>query len=124
MQLPLKAALRGGVPAVVLASVMLVFGVAAVSIVLDLSWDFAWAKYLIRTWNDLPPDMRAAVDISAIALILAMSVRLYRWRQAKLYDRQHEHCRACEHDLQGTPIEQGIGRCPECGTPFVRFAPV
>ncbi len=122
MQLPLTAALRGGVPAVALAGGLLVVGTALLLLVLRLSPQLAWAESLIRMWNDLPTDMRAAVDISAIAIILAMSVRLYRWRQAKLYDRQHEQCCACEHDLRGTPITQGVGRCPECGTPFVRFA--
>lgn len=124
MQLPLTAALRGGVPAVALGGCILVFGAAALLIVLRLSKQFAWAKYVIRAWNDLSPDMQTAVDFAAIALIVAMTVRLYRWRQAQLYDRQHKKCRACEHDLQGTPMTQGVGRCPECGTPFVCFAPV
>ena len=122
MQLPLTAALRGIVPAVALAGGFLVAGTASLLIVLRLSMNLAWAKSLVRMWNDLPVDMQTAVDFTAIALILACAVRVYRWRQAKLYDRQHERCRACEHDLQGTPIAQGLGRCPECGTPFVRFA--
>ena len=124
MQLPLTAVLRGGVPAAALAGGFLVVGTASLLLVLRLSMNLAWAKSLVRMWNELPVDMQTAVDFTAIALILACAVRMYRWRQAKLYDRQHERCRVCEHDLQGTPIEKGVGRCPECGAPFVRFAPV
>lgn len=124
MQLPLTAVLRGGGPAVALVAGLLVAGTASLLIVLRLSMYFGWAKSIVRMWNDFPTDMQTAIDFTAIALILACAVRLYRRRQAKLYDCQHERCRACRHDLQGTPIAQGIGRCPECGTPFVRFAPV
>ncbi len=122
MQLPPTAVRRVGVPAVAHAGGLLVMGAALLLIVLQLSMSFRWAKSLVRMWNDLPPDMQTAVDFTAIALIVACAVRLYRSRQAKLYDRQHERCRACEHDLRGTHITQGFGRCPECGTSFVLFA--
>ncbi len=122
MQLPLSAAARGVVPAVAIAGGMLLAGAASLLIVLRLSRQFAWANDLIRTWHDFPPDMQTAVDLTAIALIAALAVRIYRRRQARLHDRQHLNCRACEHDLQGTPITQGVGVCPECGAPFVRFA--
>ncbi|MEE9130409.1 MAG: VanZ family protein [Phycisphaerales bacterium] len=121
MQLPLTAVLRGGGHAVAFAGGLLIAGTALLLIVLRLSMHFGWAKSLVRMWNDLSPDMQTAVDLTAIAIIVACAVRMYRWRQAKLYDRQHEWCRACEHDLKGTPITQGVGVCPECGTPFVRF---
>ena len=122
MQLPLSAAARGVVPAVVLAGGMLIAGAASLLVLLRLSRQFAWANDLIRTWHDFPPDMQTAVDLTAIALIAALAVRIYRRRQARLHDRQHLNCRACEHDLRGTPITQGVGVCPECGAPFVRFA--
>ena len=122
MQLPLSAAVRGVVPAVALAGGMLIVGAASVLIVLRPSREFAWANYLIRTWNDFPPDMQTAVDLTAIALIAALAVRMYRRRQARLHDRQHLNCRACEHDLRRSPITQGVGVCPECGATFVRFA--
>ncbi len=122
MQLPLSAAARGVVPALALAGGMLIAGAITLLVLWRLSRQFAWAKILIRTWNDFPPDMQTAVDLTAIALIAALAVRIYRRRQARLHDRQHLNCRACEHDLQGTPITQGVGVCPECGTPFVRFA--
>ncbi len=122
MQLPLSAAARGAVPAIAFAGGMLIAGVVSLLVLWRLSRQFAWAKFLIRTWDDFSPDMQTVIDLTAITLIAALAVRIYRRRQAKLYDRQHEHCRACEHDLQGTPITQGVGVCPECGTPFVRFA--
>lgn len=124
MQLPPTAVMRVGVPAAAHAGGLLVMGAALLLIVLQLSMSFRWAESLLRPWNDLPPDMKTAVGLTAIALIVASAVRKYRRRQAKLYDCQHERCRACRHDLQGSPIAQGIGRCPECSTPFVRFAPV
>ena len=122
MQLPLSAAARGVVPAVALAGGMLVAGAVTLLVLLHPSREFAWGAYLIRTWHDFPPDMQTAVDLTAIALITALAVRIYRRRQARLHDRQHLNCRACEHDLRGTPITQGVGVCPECGAPFVRFA--
>ncbi len=122
MQLSPAAVRRGVVHAAAHAGGLLVMGAALLLIVLQLSISFRWAKSLLRPWNDLPPDMKTAVGLTAIALIVARAVRVYRRREAKLYDRQHIHCRACEHDLQGTPITQGVGVCPECGAPFVRFA--
>ena len=122
MQLPLSAAARGVVPAVAFAGGMLIAGAVTLLVLLRLARQFAWANDLIRIWHDFPPDMQTAVDLTAIALIAALAVRIYRRRQARLHDRQHLNCRACEHDLQGTPIMQGVGVCPECGAPFVRFA--
>lgn len=122
MQLPLSAAARGVVPALALVGGMLIAGVVTLLVLWRLSMQSAWAKFLIRTWYDFPPDMQTAIDLTAIALIAALAVRIYRQRQARLQDRQHLNCRACEHDLQGTPITQGVGVCPECGASFVRFA--
>ena len=122
MQLPLSAAARGVVPAVAFAGGMLIAGAVTLLVLLRLARQFAWANDLIRIWHDFPPDMQTAVDLTAIALIAALAVRIYRRRQARLHDRQHLNCRACEHDLRGTPITQGVGVCPECGAPFVRFA--
>ena len=122
MQLPPTAVMRAVVSAAAHAGGLLIMGAALLLIMSQLSMSFRWAKSLLRTWNDLPPDMKAAVGLTAIAMIVARAVRVYRRREAKLYDRQHIHCRTCEQDLQGTAIKQGVGRCPECGTPFVRFA--
>ncbi len=58
-----------------------------------------------------------------MGLIVAMTVRLYRFQLAQSYDGQHVRCRACRHSLVGTPLNQGTALCGECGTEFVRVAP-
>lgn len=76
---------------------------------------------VLRSWEGLLPDMRLTVDLALIAVAVAVAVRVYRGRQAVLYDRQHVCCRWCDHDLTGTEVTHGCGRCGECGTPFARF---
>jgi len=122
MQLPISAMLRGaglavGVAALLLATVFLsLFGLTLLHAKID------WVRQLNHAWQSWPDDMRITIDLTVIALIIASSVRIYRSRQARFYDRQDKFCRSCDHDLQGTPIEQGIGRCPECGVPFARYS--
>ena len=65
--------------------------------------------------------MQLAVDMALVAMALAVSVRVYRRRQAPLYDGQHRRCRCCDQLLTGTVVTRGTGRCNECGTSFARF---
>jgi len=81
------------------------------------------APRIARFIGSLPPDVTAAIDLSLCLLLLAFATRLYRTRLARYYDRSIR-CRKCGHDLRGTPTEQGVGRCGECGTPFVRTVPL
>ena len=76
---------------------------------------------VLRSWEGLLPDMRLTIDLALIAVAVAVAVRVYRGRQAVLYDRQHVCCRWCDHDLAGTEVTHGCGHCGECGTPFARF---
>ncbi len=76
---------------------------------------------VLRSWEGLLPDMRLTVDLALIAVAVAVAVRVYRGRQAGLYDRQHVCCRWCDYDLAGTEMTHGCGHCGECGTPFARF---
>ena len=122
MDLPLKRALRGTILAVCIVIGLLAFVAGLASVILWLGMDHTWSKNLVLTWHDLPTDMQAAIDLTILALIIALAVRVYRTSQAKLHDEQHIHCRGCGHDLQGTPLDKGVGRCGECGTPFARFA--
>ncbi|MDY7110528.1 MAG: hypothetical protein SYC29_18000 [Planctomycetota bacterium] len=71
----------------------------------------------------LPPELTRAVDLALCLLLLALATRLYRSRLARYYDRS-VRCRRCGHDLRGTPTQKGVGRCGECGTPFVRMSPL
>jgi hypothetical protein len=120
MVLPLSVVARGVGVAVlagagVLVTAMLLYGLAsALSSRIDL---FA---ALLRSWEGLAPDMRLTIDVALIAVAVAVAVRVYRGRQARLYDRQHICCRWCDHDLSHTEVTKGCGRCGECGTPFAR----
>ncbi len=121
MVLPLSVVVRGmGRAALagagVIVAAMLVYGLALV-----LSIHVATAAWLLRTWDGLLPDMRLTIDLALIAVAVARAVHVYRGRQAPLYDRQHIRCRCCDHDLAGTRLTRGCGRCGECGTPFARI---
>lgn len=121
MQLPISAMLKGaglavGVAGSLLAAILLcVFGITL------LHTKYSWAMQINKAWISWSPDQIIAIDITVIAIIIAIAVRIYRSRQARFYDRQDKFCRSCDHDLQGTPIEKGIGRCPECGLRFAKF---
>ena len=82
-----------------------------------------FAPRIARLISSLPSDLTASVDLALCLLLLAFATRLYRTRLARYYDRS-VRCRKCGHDLRGTPTEQGVGRCGECGTPFVRMTPL
>jgi hypothetical protein len=120
MVLPLSVVARGvGVAALAgagfLVAAMLLYGLASV-----LSSRIDLFAALLRSWAGLAPDMRLTIDVVLIAVAVAVAVRVYRGRQAVLYDRQHICCRWCDHDLSGTEVTTGYGRCGECGTPFAR----
>jgi len=120
MVLPLSVVARGVGVAVlagagVLVTAMLLYGLASV-----LSSRIDLFAALLRSWAGLAPDMRLTIDVVLIAVAVAVAVGVYRGRQAVLYDRQHICCRWCDHDLSGTEVTTGCGRCGECGTPFAR----
>ena len=70
----------------------------------------------------LPRDLGLAIDTTLLLLLFAAAVRMYRARLARFFDSPIR-CRRCGHDLRGTPTHQGVGRCGECGTTFVRLDP-
>ena len=74
-----------------------------------------------RWFNRLPGGLRMAVDLTTIAVVLAIGLRVFRRSLAARVDRQHLQCLRCGHDLRATPTERGTGQCGECGTRF--FAP-
>ncbi len=121
MQLPISALLKGAGAAVGVAISLL----AAIAIALYgltiLHTKVQWARQINQAWNSWQDDLILTIDLTAIALIVAISIRIYRSRQSKFYDRQDKFCRSCDHDLQGTPIDRGVGRCPECGVTFAKF---
>ncbi len=71
-----------------------------------------------RWFNRLPGGLRMAFDLTTIALVLAVGLRLFRQSLAALMDRQHLGCLRCGHDLRATPTQGGTGHCGECGTAF------
>lgn len=118
LELPTAMALQG-VGRAVAASIGLMLAVAGLYfLVLVLSVNVTSAKLLVRAWQRLDVDMRLSVDAAVVGLAMAVGARLYRRRQARLYDRQHVACRCCGHDLSGTPVPEGVGVCPECSTSF------
>ncbi len=114
MELPASALLRGTWRSALLAVGLVV---AALAAYLLLGW-FAPANRVVRAWNDLSLDMRVAIDLMLMALAAATAVRIGRVRQAALFDGQARRCRICRHDLTAATLDRGVGRCPECGTPF------
>ena len=121
MLLPMSVAVRGAVPATVAGATIPMAALASYVLVLALSIKVPVARSLLDGWQALLPDMQIVVDMALVALALAVSVSVYRCRQAPLYDEQHLHCRRCDQDLTGTTVTRGIGRCSECGTSFARF---
>jgi Zn finger protein HypA/HybF involved in hydrogenase expression len=121
MQLPMAAALRGAGRAALTAVVLIAVAVGLYWIVLVLSMRWTVAKELLGAWQRLTLDMRLAFDAALVGLAVALAVRIYRQRQARLHDRQHLECRGCGHDLTGAPLDHGLGTCPECGAGFARI---
>ena len=121
MLLPLRVALRGTVPAAAAGGMVLLGATALYGVVLASNVHVTAARSLLHGWQALLPDMQIVVDMALVAVALAVSVRVYRRRQAPLYDGQHRRCRCCDQLLAGTMVSHGTGRCPECGTMFARF---
>jgi len=122
MLLPLRVAARGTIPAILAGGAILLGALAIYGLVLGVSIHLTAAQSLLRGWHALLPDMQLVVDMALIAVALAVSVRVYRRRQAPLYDGQHRCCRCCDHLLAGAVVTRGTGRCSECGTMFARFS--
>lgn len=75
----------------------------------------------VFTWYDhLSVADAMALDAIILGLVAAAAVGITRRIAARCADREGVRCLRCGHDLQGTPDERGIGRCPECGTTFRR----
>jgi hypothetical protein len=121
MQLPMSAALHGARWGVFAALGLLALVIVLYIVLLVASMRMTWAKELLGVWQRLTVDMQLAVDLALVGVALASGVRVYRSRQARLHDRQHEVCRGCGHNLTGTPLVQGLGACPECGAPFAKM---
>ncbi len=66
-------------------------------------------------------DMRIVIDLTLLGVFTALAARFARRLRARQVDEQDRRCLDCRHDVHMTRSERGIGRCPECGTPFVRF---
>lgn len=121
MLLPLSVVARGTMPASVAGGAILLGATAFYGVVLALSLHVTAVRSLLRGWQALLPDMQIVVDMALVAVALAVSVRVYRRRQAPLYDGQHRRCRCCDQLLTGIAVTRGTGRCTECGTLFARF---
>lgn len=121
MDLPMSAVMRGRGRAALLAGGLLVLLVLLYAAVVALSVPVPAARLLMSWWQRQPPDMRITLDVFAVGMVLALATRVYRAKQAEINDEQDVYCRACRHDLKGTEVNRGVGRCGECGMPFVKW---
>jgi len=76
-----------------------------------------------RRFDRLPMDVRLVIDMAVLGIIAAVAVYRFRLRLARVIDHQAARCRRCHHDVHATAADLGVGRCPECGTPFLRLPP-
>lgn len=76
---------------------------------------------LFRRFDRLPMDLRLVFDMAVLGCIAAVAVYRFRCNLARVIDQQAERCLRCGHDVHATADEQGVGRCPECGTRFIRL---
>lgn len=75
----------------------------------------------LRRFDGMPVDMRLVIDMTVLGVIAAVAVYRFRMGIARVIDRQATQCRKCGHDVHATGDERGVGRCPECGTRFIRL---
>jgi ribosomal protein L37AE/L43A len=103
-----------GLALCVLVALMYVAGVA-------LYMRFPQELQVFRRFDRLPTDLRLVLDMAVLGCIAAVAVYRFRLNLARVIDRQSERCRRCRHDVHATADENGLGRCPECGTVFIRL---
>lgn len=102
---------------VVLVFLVLGLGSRVYAVLIELPWARDPATRVARFLGTRSPEITLAADLAAVLVLVAIAARSYQRRLAR-FDDQAERCRACGHDLRGTPCPAGIGRCGECGTAF------
>jgi hypothetical protein len=80
--------------------------------------DVSFFRAVNRTYAAFPDDLQFAIDLALIALLAAVAVRWIRARLGRCFDRQHEACIACGHDVRASRVTRGEGQCTECGWAF------
>lgn len=119
LDMPRARLTRSAIPASG-AAILLAFGLLIVYGLLFLgTLQFAAVRSRIVHW--FPMDLRIAIDLALIGLILAGAFRVFRRNVARAFDVQGTMCRHCGHNLTRTDSERGTGRCGECGTLFIRL---
>ena len=113
--------MRGAIPAAIATATVLALGIGVFVFLLVMARHATPFHQLIAVWHGLDSDLRLVVDLAGIGLSIAVGVRLYRMRQATIYDHQADRCRGCGHDVSHAPLETGCGRCPECGLDFATY---
>jgi ribosomal protein L37AE/L43A len=98
----------------ILAAMLYVLGVV-------LYMRFPQEFQAFRRFDRLPMDLRLVIDMTVLGCIAAIAVRRFRVNLARVVDHQGDYCRRCSHDVHATRVERGMGRCPECGTVFIRL---
>ena len=100
-------------PTLIAGVLLVLFGVLWLSLLFARDWLAipAW-------WDQLGIGAQGVVDLSVVGLLAAATLRVVRTRLALQIDAQASRCLACGQDLTGVPMENGLGRCPECGGRF------
>ncbi|MSR45072.1 MAG: VanZ family protein [Phycisphaerales bacterium] len=73
-----------------------------------------------RAQDLIPADMIDLWSYSAAILTLGMMMRVVDVVHRARCAAEGIRCRLCNYDLVATPAVGGLGRCPECATPFAR----
>ena len=76
---------------------------------------------VVPVWDRPYPPLHAVADLSFFVVVACVGIRIERTFAAAVYDNQDKHCVRCAHDLNLLTTDQGLGRCPECGAPYVRI---
>ena len=72
----------------------------------------------INWWLGLGLETQGIIDLTIAGLLFAGVLWLARRRISRLVDASAELCLGCGQDLQGVPVVEGLGNCPECGVRF------
>lgn len=71
-------------------------------------------------WKEFGLESQWVLDLTVVGLLASITLWIVRIRLARQIDAQAVRCIGCGQDLTGVPLENGIGRCPECGGRFRR----
>ena len=109
-------------PVVLGVAAVIVLNFAVIALMTSLRLHVDAVMRFDRWFAGLPSDARILADAMGVALVGAWALAQCRRRIADALDMGGTRCLRCGFDLQATAPGDRDGRCPECGTGFVRMA--